>query len=110
MVDDASELVQVSGPVVVREHRECLGREPGPLRAATLIGALEEVLRQNRQLVAALAERAQANDERGQGEVEVRPDPLARECDLGVEDRRADQSDRANRARQPAVLASRGGA
>ena len=110
MVDHAGELVQVSRPVVARECRQCLRREPGPLRSAALIGALEQVLRQNRQLVAALAQRAQANDQRGQSEVQLGPDPLARERDLGVQDRRADQSDRGYRARQPAVLEGREGA
>ena len=50
------------------------GENPSRCAAAALIGALEEVLRQHGQLVAALAQRAQANDQRGQREVQLRPD------------------------------------
>ena len=78
MIDDASQLVQVSRPVVARERRDGLGREPRPLSSAALIGALKKMLRQHGQLVAAIAERAQANNQRGQREIEFGPDALAR--------------------------------
>ena len=49
------------------------------------------MLREEGQLIAALAERGQANDERGEREIEVRPDLPARERDVGIKDRRADE-------------------
>ena len=69
------------------------GENPLRWTAAALIGALEEVLCQKGQLVAPLAERAQANDERGHGVVEVGPNALVSERDLRVEDGGADQPD-----------------
>ena len=76
VIDNARQLGQVSGPVVFEQSPKRLGRKPGALGAAALIGALEEVLCQDGQLVAPLAERSQANHERGQRVVEVSPDTL----------------------------------
>jgi POT family proton-dependent oligopeptide transporter len=51
-----------------------------------LIDALEEVLRQGRQLVAALAERREAQDEGCQSVIELRPQPLVADGGLGLDD------------------------
>ena len=108
MIDDSRQLGQVSWPVVLDQSRKRFGREPGALRGAASIGALEEVLRQEGQVVEPLSQRAQANDEHRERIVKVGPDSLACQRDLGFGDGRADQPDRGiERESQPGLQIAR---
>src|SRR5947208_1584272 len=55
LVDDAGELTEVAGPVVAEEDGERPLREPAPLAAPPRVGALEQVLRHQGEVVEPVA-------------------------------------------------------
>ena len=73
VLDDAGQLGEVPGPVVgAAVPRWPRGENPIRCAAPAPIGALEEVLRQGRQLVAALAQRGEADHQRRHRVIQLR--------------------------------------
>ena len=86
------------------------GENPVRCFPSALIGTLEEVLRQHGQLVAALAQGIQPEDQGRQGEIELGPNLLALERGLGIGGRGRQQPDRRIERPRPAALEGREGA
>ena len=78
------------------------------LLASALVGSLEEVLGQRRQLVASLAQGLEPNHQGRQGEIELGPKLFALQGDLGIEGRGRQQPDRrVERCGQPLLKVAR---
>ncbi len=83
-IEDAGQLAEVPGPVVGAEDVESVG---GKTEAAALlaeIGAFEGVLGQQGQFIEAVAQGEEADDESGQGEVEVVAEPAVAAGLVGI--------------------------
>ena len=63
VLNDPGQLAEVAGPVVTQERLDRLVAEAAPLPAAAEVGTLQEVLREERQLVEPVAERAEPDDQ-----------------------------------------------
>ena len=71
IVDDASQLAEISWPVVGQQGLESLRRKTGSLCSAALVGPFEQVLCQEGKLVTAFAQGTKPNNQSGQGEIKL---------------------------------------
>ena len=94
-VDHAGQLGDVAGPVVGLNRRDGLRRESAAPRAGPLVGALQQVLGQEQQVVPALAERSKLENQNGHLVIELGPEPLALDGGLGIARSRGDHANAA---------------
>jgi hypothetical protein len=91
--DHAGELSEVAGPIVGNQAFEGLRGESGPLTRPPLIRAFEEVLGQERQLVDPFPEGPEPEDEGGDGVIEVGPESIRLDREVGVSRGDRDEAD-----------------
>ena len=77
-LDRVIELADVAGPAVLEQHLHRAALEPGEALPVALRVLAEEVLREQRQILAAIAQRRQPDLDRVQPEQQVLPEPAGR--------------------------------